>query len=265
MSGTPEDGRAQVGLSWQPVHPSVSHALRIHSADPGTTQELGCWAHRDVGPWAGPVGKGLAEQLGPASRGCEPQALPTLSGFLLDQYFPLGPTDWLWKLLSTLQGKLFVQTAGPGLGWRQGGESSYLPVPFPPPPLGLSQREGTPVGDRVGLHRVGTNSEAAVGGGRGRGRSTSWGLMLSLSGTRFSSSRHTRPRGPGHHTETLHSLPGRSQQPRLPRHPEGQPWGGATAWQKAPPRPSPQPPFQVLLRGHLLGPPEGTKQHFPSP
>lgn len=215
MSGTPEDGRAQVGLSPEPVHPSVSRPEDSLSRSPhhpgtGVLGPSGCgsmgWAH----------GKGSGRAVGacfPRLRTSGPAHTVRLP---LGSVFPLGPTDWLWKLLSTLQGKLFVQTAGPGLGWRQGGESSYLPVPFPPPPLGLSQREGTPVGDRVGRHRVGTNSEAAVGGGRGRGRSTSWGLMLSLSGTRFSSSRHTRPRGPGHHTETLHSLPGRSQQPRLP-------------------------------------------------
>lgn len=48
--------------------------------------QTGMWC-----PWAGPVGKGLAEEIRPASQDCSPRALLTLSGHLLDQYFPSAP------------------------------------------------------------------------------------------------------------------------------------------------------------------------------
>lgn len=180
----------------------------------------------------------------------------------LGSIFPLSPKDWLWKLSSTLQDKLFVQTSGPGLGWGQGGESSYLPVSFPPPPSRLSQREGMPVGDRVGRHRVGTNSEAAVGGGRGRGRSTSWEVVLSWSGTKFTSPGTHTPGGPGRHTESLHSLPGCSEQPSLPLGTlRGSSGEGLQALQKAPPGLPPIPGASERAssrptRGHQAAVPE---------
>ena len=85
---------------------------------------------------------------------------------------------------------------------------------------------------------------------------------------------HT-PWGPGYHTRTseLRAWLLRAAQACLWSTVEGSLEEGLPAWLKVPPGssdegslpPSPLTPFQVLLRGHLLGPPGGTKQQFHIP